>query len=134
MPFPVEIYERILFCLPLRDLLNAACVSRLFYTIVRWCLTNEDYIQPWTLSFRENNGAPRLLPLDLKQTKDGYRSSGMYVFMAKIKPIYWCQEVHHYFQASNSNVIAIPFKLRFLDFDDLCNMGEVEGYSHLVHC
>src|ERR1700721_4324585 len=117
MTFPTEVYEQILLSLPLRDLLSAACVSSLFYKITRWCLAKDEYISRWTLSFRENNGNTRVIPLDLEQTKASLNSTGMYVFMAEISAITWCHEIL-YFESAHADVRAIPFVLRFLDFDD----------------
>jgi hypothetical protein len=55
--------------------------------------------------------------------------------MAKIKPISWCHQVL-YSETVHANVNALPFTLRFVDFDDLPNIdgdGDVDGYAHVSH-
>lgn len=119
MIFPPEVFEQILFELPLPDLMHAAQVSRLFNRITQWHLVNDLYIKRWMLSFQENFGETRYIPLDLEETrKQLSEGNGFYVFDAKIQPISWVNEILH-IDVVHLNLRVLTFGLRFLDHGDL---------------
>src|SRR5277367_741367 len=127
MNFPPEIYEHILFYLPLPDLIRAGRTCRSFYQISRWCLESKEYIGRWRVSFQENGGTRRMIPIDLdKSERRLEKEGGFYVFNARIKPISWMNEILH-IDLAFLNLRVLCFGLRFMDHGDLSPSEDIES-------
>jgi hypothetical protein len=127
MNFPPEIYEHILFYLPLPDLIRAGRTCRSFYQISRWCLESKEYIGRWRVSFQENGGTRRIIPIDLdKSERRLEKEGGFYVFNARIKPISWMNEILQ-IDLAFLNLRVLSFGLRFMDHGDLSPSEDIES-------
>ena len=127
MNFPPEIYEHILFYLPLPDLMRAGGTCRTFYEISRWCMESKEYIGRWRLSFQENGGTKRIIPIDLdKSERRLEKEGGFYVFNARIKPVSWLHEILH-IDLAFLNLRVLSFGLRFMDHGDLSPSEDIES-------
>ena len=132
MIFPPELYEQILFHLPLPDLVRLSRVSRLFREIARWHVIQDDYISKWRLSLQENGGQRRLISLDKEETRKHLAKKGLYIFNVRIQPVSWTNRVVHV-DVSHLNMQVLDFGLRFLDNGDLTISEYAEGIHSMLY-